>query len=190
MDQQILVTLTVKADGSVQNPNAAYSKLSPADTEVVLATIRQWRFKPAVVSAQPVDRDFIYPLFFGPEASQDRTRFFCRHQVEIYEPDSSCEIVTAGQWRIFRVNPVYPPELLSQQLSGSVTLSFDIGKRGQAVNPKVITATPPQLFNAAALAAVKQWYLEPLIGKNGDGPTQHVTITVKFTQPVTGHSQH
>ncbi len=190
MNQQILVSLTVRADGSVQNPEAAFSKLSPADTADVLAAIRQWRFKPAVDGTQPVDRNFIYPLFFGPDANQDRTRFLCHNQAEIYEPESSCEIVTAGQWRIYRVNPVYPPKLLSQHLSGSVTLSFDIGKRGQAVNPKVIAATPPDLFNAAALAAVKQWYLEPLTGKNGDGPTQHVTITVKFTPPVAGYRTH
>ncbi|MGH8414837.1 MAG: energy transducer TonB [Gammaproteobacteria bacterium] len=187
-DQQVLVSLTVKADGSVQDPRVAFSKLSPADTADVLAAIRQWRFKPAIDVGKPVDRDFIYPLFFGPEANQDRTRFFCLNESEVYEPDSSCEIVTAGQWRIYRMDPVYPPELLSKHLAGTVTLSFDIGKHGQPVNPKVIAATPPDLFNAAALAAVKQWYLKPLTGKNGDGPTQHVTITVKFTPPVAGHS--
>ncbi|MGA9852444.1 MAG: energy transducer TonB [Gammaproteobacteria bacterium] len=189
-DQQVLLRFTVKADGSVQNPQAAFSKLSPADTTSALMAFQQWRFKPALDGVQAVDRGFIYPLFFGPDASRDRTLFFCRNQAQIYEPDSTCEIVTTGQWRIYRMDPVYPPELLSQRLAGSVTLAFDIGAHGQVVNPKVIAATPPDLFNAAALAAVKQWYLEPLTGKNGDGPTQHVTITVKFTPPVAGHRAH
>jgi TonB family protein len=182
-DQQVLLRFTVQADGSVQNPKAVFSNLSPADTAEVLAAFQDWRFKPALEKGQPVDRDFIYPLFFGPDANQQRTRFMCRNEQQIYEPDSRCEIVTVGKWHIYRMNPVYPPELLNKHLAGSVTLSFEIGPDGQAVKPRVIAATPPGLFDAAALRAVKQWYLEPLVGRNGDGPTQEVTVTVKFTPP-------
>lgn len=182
-DQQALLRFTVKADGSIQNPQAVFTNLSPADTTALLKVFLNWHFKPALDGSRPVDRDFIYPLFFGPDARQQRTRFLCRNEQEIYAPDSRCQIVTFGQWHIYRMNPVYPPELLSKRLAGSVTLSFNIGSHGQPVKPKVLTATPPGLFDAAALAAVKQWYFEPLVGNNGDGPTQHVTVTVKFTPP-------
>ena len=188
MNGQVLVRFTGKADGSVQNPQAEFTTLSPTDTAEVLAAIQQWRFKPAMEGNQPVDRDFIYPLFFGPDAGQDHTLFFCHHETELYAPDNTCEIVTVGQWRIYRMNPVYPPELFNKRLAGSVTLSFDIGPHGQAVNPKVVIATPPGLFDTAALDAVKQWYFEPLVGKNGEGPLQHVTVTVKFTPPTPGHT--
>lgn len=184
IDQQALLRFTVKADGSIQNPQAVFSKLSPADTAAVLAAFQGWRFKPALDGDQPVAREFIYPLFFGPDANQQRTRFLCLNEPEIYAPDSRCEVVTVGQWKIYRMNPVYPPELLNRRLAGSVTLSFNIGSQGQAVKPTVVTATPAGLFDSAALAAVKQWYFEPLAGKNGDGPTQHVTVTVKFTPPA------
>ncbi|MGB9430360.1 MAG: energy transducer TonB [Gammaproteobacteria bacterium] len=187
-DQQMLVRFTVKADGSVQNPQAVFTKLSPVDTAAVLTALQQWRFKPAVDGTTSVDRDFIYPLFFGPDADQDRTRFFCRNEKAVYEPDTTCEIVTSGQWRIYRMNPIYPPALLSKRLAGSVTLSFDVGPHGQVLNPKVTSA--PGLFDAAALDAVKQWYFEPLAGENRDAPAQHVTVTVKFTPPVVGHSPH
>ena len=183
-DQQALLRFTVMADGGIQNPKAVFSNLSPADTAAVLVAFQNWRFKPALDGDQPVARDFMYPLFFGPDAGQERTRFMCRHEQQVYAPDSRCDIVTVGQWHIYRMNPVYPSELLNKHLAGSVTLSFDIGSRGQTVNPKVLSAVPAGLFDAAALAAVKQWYLEPLAGKNGDGPTQQVTVTVKFTPPA------
>jgi len=187
-DQQMLLRFTVMADGRVQNPKADFSNLSPADTTDVVAAFQDWRFKPALEGTQPVDREFIYPLFFGPNASQQRTRFMCRNEKQVYAPNSHCEIVTVGQWRIYRMNPVYPPELLNKHQAGTVTLSFDIGPNGQTVNPKVQSATPPGLFDKAALAAVKQWYVEPLAGENGVGPTQHVTVTVKFTPPSTAQN--
>lgn len=189
-DQQMLVRFSVKADGSVENPAALLTKLSPGDTTTVLQAFRQWRFKPALDGRQPVERDFIYPLFFGPDARQDRTRFFCRNQPEVYAPDSGCEIVIFGQWRIYRMDPVYPPALLSRHLAGSVTLSFNIGARGQALDPKVVAADPPQLFDAAALVAVNQWYFEPLKETKGETPPEHVTVTVKFTPPAADSSVH
>ncbi len=182
-DQQMLLRFTVTSDGSVRNSKVEFSNLSPADTADVVAAFQNWRFKPALDGTQPVDRDFIYPLFFGPNASQQRTHFMCRNEKQVYAPDSRCEIVTVDQWRIYRMNPVYPPELLNKRQAGSVTLSFDIGAHGQTVNPKVETATPPGLFDSAALAAVKQWYIEPLTGEPRTAATQHVTVTVKFTPP-------
>ncbi|MGH8370699.1 MAG: TonB family protein, partial [Gammaproteobacteria bacterium] len=94
-------------------------------------------------------------------------------------------IITSGDWRIYRLDPVYPPELLSQHLAGSVTLGFDIGPDGRAVDPKVVTANPPALFDAAAIAAVKEWYFERLEGTSPTGPEsrQHVTVGVQFTPP-------
>lgn len=183
-DQQMLVEFLVKADGQVQTPKALFSGLSPADTAVALQAFEQWHFKPALVGKRPVERQFIYPLFFGPDARQDRTRFFCRNQAEVYAPDSRCEIVTFGRWRIYRMDPVYPANLLSQHLAGTVTLAFNIGVHGQALDPKVVAAKPTELFDAAALAAVNQWYFEPLEEPGKDPPpSEHVTVTVKFTPP-------
>lgn len=92
--------------------------------------------------------------------------------------------MSVDQWRIYRMNPVYPLALLSNHLAGSVTLTFNVGPRGQVMDPRVVKAAPPGLFNASALAAVKQWYFEPLDGKSANDPPQHVTVTVKFTPPA------
>ena len=182
-DRQVLARFSVLPDGSVHKPRAIFTLLTPADTATALDALRQWRFKPAMNGSKPVAREFMYPLFFGPHAAQDRTQFFCRNQRLIYQPDSSCEIVRFGHWRIFRMDPVYPANLLDQHLAGSVTLSFDVDSRGRVQNPKVVSATPPGAFDAAALAAVRQWYFEPLHEQKDPTPKQHVTVTVKFTPP-------
>lgn len=185
-DQQVLVRFSVFPDGSVHRPRAVFTLLSPADTAAVLGALRQWRFKPAMHGTQAATREFMYPLFFGPDAAQDRTRFYCRNQPLIYEAENRCEIVSFGHWRIFRMNPEYPAKLLDQRLAGSVTLSFDVDPHGRVQNPKVVSSTPPGAFDAAALAAVRQWYFEPLQEQKDPPPEQHVTVTVTFNPPAAG----
>lgn len=188
-NQQVLARFMVFADGSVHQPHALFTLLSPADTALVLSALRQWRFKPAMHGTQAVTREFMYPLFFGPDATQDRTRFFCRNQKLMYKPESRCEIVSFGHWQIFRMDPVYPTNLLDQHLAGSVTLSFDVNPHGAVQDPKVVSATPPGAFDAAALAAVRQWYFEPLQEQHDPTPEQHVTVTVKFSPPPASGAQ-
>ena len=183
-NRQILARFSVLPDGSVHNPRAIFTLLTPAETTTVLEALQQWRFKPAMSGGKPIAREFMYPLFFGPDAAQDRTRFFCRNQALLYQPDRSCEIVRFGHWRIFRMDPVYPANLLNLRLAGSVTLSFDVDPRGRVQNPNVVSATPPGAFDAAALAAVRQWYFEPVHEQKDPTPVQHVTVTVKFTPPA------
>lgn len=188
-DSQLLLRFTVQPDGSVANPQIRFTRLPATETATVLTAFQQWRFKPAEVQGKPVARDFIYPMFFGPNAASQRTVFMCRNQASVYEPAQRCKIVVLGDWRIYQRDPVYPPGLLSQGMSGSVTLNFDIGADGWAKNPKVISATPPQVFNAAAIAAVKGWYFERLDGKPVDDGEDHqqVTVTVHLAPP-TDHS--
>lgn len=184
-DRQLLVRFTVQPDGSVANPQPRFSELSAEDTASVLTAVQQWRFKPAREQGQAVARDFIYPLFFGPDAANQRTVFFCRNQASVYLPDRHCDIVVSGKWRIYRFDPVYPPELLNRHLAGEVSLGFDIGSDGRAANPQVIHAAPPGVFDRAAIAAVKQWYFEPVDGETGATGYlhQHVTVSVHFSPP-------
>ncbi|HET7922825.1 MAG TPA: energy transducer TonB [Gammaproteobacteria bacterium] len=184
-NRQILLRFTVQPDGSVVNLQVRFSELSDTDTQTVLTTVQQWHFKPAREQGQTVARDFIYPLFFGPDADSQRTVFFCRNQASVYRPGRHCEIVVSGGWRIYRFDPAYPAALLRQGLAGEVTLGFDIGPDGRAEHPDVVKSNPPAVFDAAAIAAVSQWYFEPLDGARdaASRPRQHVTVSVRFTPP-------
>ena len=180
-DSQMLLRLTLASDGKVQDASVLMSKL-PEDTDAaVLAAFKALRFRPYEDAGKPVAHEFIYPLFFGPDAVSERTRFFCRHEDERYRPESRCDIVTSGAWRVYRITPPYPSGL-GGPVSGSVTLSFDLDAGGVPSNVKVVKSVPPGVFDTAAVVALQQWYFETLDG-SAPTATQHATVTVNFTPP-------
>ncbi len=58
----------------------------------------------------------------------------------------------------------YPADMAKQKLQGVVKLEFTVDANGRVQNPKVIES-PHRSFEAAALAAIKQWKFEP--GRRG-----------------------
>lgn len=185
-DSQMLLRFTVTAEGKVQDASVLMSKL-PQDTDAaVLAAFSALRFRPYLELGKPVVREFIYPLFFGPNAVSDRTRFLCRHEDERYQPQSRCDIVTSGAWRVYRITPPYPSGL-AEPVSGAVTLSFDLDAGGVPSNVKVVKSVPPGVFDTAAVVALQQWYFETVDGSPPTG-VQHATVTVNFTPPAASKS--
>lgn len=181
-DSQMLLRFTVAADGKVQDAVVLMSRL-PQDTDAaVLAAFRGLRFRPYQDHGSPQAHEFIYPLFFGPNAVSERTRFFCRHEDIRYRPASRCDIVTSGAWRVYRVTPAYPSGLTAP-VSGAVTLAFDLDAGGVPSNVKVVKSAPPGVFDTAAIVALQQWYFETLDGSAPTG-TQHASVTVNFTSPA------
>lgn len=180
-DSQMLLRFTVAVDGSVQDAAVLMSKLPPDTDTAVLAAFRELRFRPYQEQGRPLAHEFIYPLFFGPNAVSERTRFFCRHEDRRYRPLGRCDIVTSGTWRVYRVTPAYPSGLAAP-VSGAVTLSFDLDAGGVPSNVKVLKSAPPGVFDTAAIVALQQWYFETLDG-SAPATTQHATVTVNFTPP-------
>jgi TonB family protein len=183
-ESQMLLRFRVNPEGFPEEPVAVLSPLTPEDQQAVLAAFSGLRFKPWLEQGQPKAREFLFPLFFGPRALNDRTLFYCRHRTELYAPSSRCEIVVSGPWRLYRFVTPYPPELRTNPVAGSVTLSFDISAEGVPQKIKVLKSTPAGVFDAAASAAVQQWYFEPLDGPPVAPTNQHVTVTVNFTPPT------
>src|SRR5690348_1839824 len=156
-DSQVLLRFGVTPEGKVQDPVVLMSMLPADTTAAVLGAFSVLRFKPYLDQGKPVSREFIYPLFFGPNAVSERTRFLCRHEDERYRPDSRCDIVTSGIWRVYRVTPPYPVDLMPPA-NGAVTLSFDLDAGGVPSNVKVVKAAPTGVFDTAAVVALQQWY--------------------------------
>jgi protein TonB len=86
--------------------------------------------------------------------------------------------VMAGQI-ITRTQPVYPPIAKVAHMSGTVVLRAVISKSGSIVDLNVVSTTN-QMFNNAALDAVKQWKYKPYL-LNGEPTEVDTTITVNFT---------
>lgn len=53
--------------------------------------------------------------------------------------------------------PIYPPAARAAGIEGTVTVAYGIDLEGRVVNARVLRAEPPELFDAAALTAVRSW---------------------------------
>ena len=56
--------------------------------------------------------------------------------------------------------PRYPLTALNRKIEGNVRVSFTIQADGRVAGATVVSATPADIFDAAALAAVKRWRFE------------------------------
>ncbi len=75
------------------------------------------------------------------------------------------------------VPAVYPPDKHAAQVTASVLLSIEIGDDGKVGEVEVITGAPTPDFDAAAVAAAKQFVFEPA---EIDGQPAPVKITYRY----------
>jgi TonB family protein len=78
-----------------------------------------------------------------------------------------------------RVEPVYPEKMLQSGQTASVTLQVDVDKEGNVWSVKAFGEENE--FVKSAVAAVKQWQVEPLV-VDGQAQPQAFTCTVNFLQ--------
>ncbi len=64
---------------------------------------------------------------------------------------------------ILYVKPVYPPIAIKREREGWVKIEFTIKADGTVSDATVISAEPEELFDEAALTAVKEWKFAPKI---------------------------
>jgi protein TonB len=62
-----------------------------------------------------------------------------------------------------RTPPRFPPRARAEGTTGRVTLSLLIGQRGEVVKVKVLSSSPPGVFDDAAMEAVRQWRYQPAL---------------------------
>ena len=78
--------------------------------------------------------------------------------------------------------PEFPSKALSQHLSGSVTVEYTVDTSGDPRDVRVVEATPPGVFDKAAIAAVKRWHYDPVIA-NGAPVEVPVRTSIRFELP-------
>jgi protein TonB len=94
--------------------------------------------------------------------------------------DSGDKGTNSGVALIARVNPVYPARATSRHIEGWVKIEFTVTPSGTVSNPAVVSASPPGIFDSAALDAIRKWKFKPRL-VNGQAVTQRAVQTVKFT---------
>lgn len=62
---------------------------------------------------------------------------------------------------LYRRKPSYPARARRQGIEGYVTVRYTITQSGTVRNVGIVSASPPGIFNAAALNAVRSWRYRP-----------------------------
>jgi TonB family protein len=80
------------------------------------------------------------------------------------------------------VPPEFPSKALSQRLSGAVTVEYTVDANGDPRDVRVVEATPPGVFDKAAVTAVKRWHYDPVMA-NGAPVEVPVRTSIRFELP-------
>lgn len=64
---------------------------------------------------------------------------------------------------IVLVQPQYPSRAASRGIEGYVLVGFSIAPSGAVINPEIVEASPPGVFDRAALNAVKKFKYKPKV---------------------------
>ncbi|MGE0025384.1 MAG: TonB family protein [Hyphomicrobium sp.] len=77
---------------------------------------------------------------------------------------------------IYRANPVYPPSARAAKVEGYVVVRYSVSASGAVTSVSVVSAKPSGVFNAATVAAVRQWRFKP----SAQGGTRSTTVRFKL----------
>ena len=81
---------------------------------------------------------------------------------------------------VVRVNPQYPPRAAERGTEGWVELRFTISASGTVQDAEVTNSHPGNVFDRAALRAVRRWKYNPKI-EDGNPVVRHgVTVRLEF----------
>ncbi len=87
--------------------------------------------------------------------------------------------LTIGVVVLKRTPPEYPERALTRGIEGRVTVEFIIKPNGDVANLTIVNAEPSDIFNEAALSAIKQWkFKQKLV--NGVAVEQRTRQTLTF----------
>ena len=79
------------------------------------------------------------------------------------------------------VNPVYPEAARKRGIEGWVELAFTVTPNGTVDDVEVRNASPANVFDDAAMRAIRQWRFEP-VERNGENVSQRAMVRLKFAQ--------
>lgn len=90
-------------------------------------------------------------------------------------------VSAAALKRVRMVSPVYPDSARKRGIEGWVELAFTVQTNGTVDDVEVRNASPADVFEDAAVRAVRQWRFEP-VERNGQRVEQRAMVRLKFAQ--------
>ncbi len=82
---------------------------------------------------------------------------------------------------VVRVNPQYPPRAAERGIEGWVELLFGISATGTVQDAEVMNSHPGNVFDRAALRAVRRWKYNPKIEDGSPVERHGITVRLEFT---------
>ncbi len=162
----------------LQAADPANAALSAASRE--LAKLLLERARTAVLAGKPGDADLAQAKRWGADPKD----LAAVQQLQpAAAPDGPNLAALAASLKRLRAEPPdYPPGALVQHITGSVTLEYTVDTRGETRDIHVVEATPPGVFDQAAISAVKHWRYAPMI-VNGSAVEVPVKARMRFELP-------
>jgi TonB family protein len=138
------------------------------------------RARTAVAAGKPADADLAQARRWGADPKDLQAVQQQAAPKNAGMPDAAT--LAASLKRLRTTPPDYPESALAQHVAGSVTVQFTVDVNGDPRDIHVIEATPPGVFDRAALTAIKHWRYAPLI-VNGTAVEVPVKTLVRFELP-------
>ena len=79
------------------------------------------------------------------------------------------------------VQPVYPEAARKRGIEGWVELAFTVTPNGTVEDVEVRNASPANVFEDAAMRAIRGWRFEP-VERNGEKVAQRAMVRLRFAQ--------
>jgi len=140
------------------------------------------RARSAVLAGKSADADLAQARRWGA----DPRELAAVQQLQAAKPTGAARDPAALAASLKRVRvdtPDYPANAMAQHLSGSVTLEYTVNTRGEPHDIHVVEATPPGIFDQAAITAVKHWRYAPMVVDGNATEVPGVRARVRFELP-------
>jgi protein TonB len=139
------------------------------------------RARAAVVLGKPAEADIALAKRFGADP-KDIVAVQQAQNAPKAQAAIDPAVLAASLKRLRAPSPDYPQNALAQKISGSVTLQFTVSTSGEPRDVRVVEATPPGVFDSAALNAIRHWRYAPTV-INGTPVEVPVRTLMRFELP-------
>ncbi|HVS53417.1 MAG TPA: energy transducer TonB [Opitutaceae bacterium] len=174
------VDIVVKADGTVGDAQLAMAT-HRAFGRAAMATIKTWRFEPAMQDGVAIDQKVSVPFRFTAPFEQT-INATAKRKVFVALPETALtdkEFPTKKLKVKKPARPQYPRALAGSDVDEKVQVKFVVGPDGAPLNPTIATPPKHKEFESAAIQAVALMSYEPPV-KDGKPVYVEATTTVEF----------
>lgn len=138
------------------------------------------RARAAVLAGKSADSDLAQAKRWGVDAGE--LAAVTQLQPSAAPPPVNTAALAASLKRLRAAPPDYPANALQQRVTGSVMVEFIVDTKGETRDIHVVESTPPQVFDRAAIDAIRRWRYAPMI-VDGSAVEVPVKTHMRFELP-------